>query len=204
LLEVSAAASGCATLVIDALNRLVVSTSKSLWRFVAVTAIAVVAIRLLNRIGQGFPAAAHGAIPFDLQNGLTPADVVQQLAGYTDLARWMYYAFTMIDYVFPFAAGLSLAAAGTFALRKGFPALYRTFEQRKLFPLFLLGTAFDWCENVAAISAIWTYPGDVSTIATLLVIAKRLKLGFLIATQLAVLLLLIGAAFRSVSNRKRI
>jgi hypothetical protein len=190
-----------ANLVVSALNQLVIRTSRSAWRFLAVTGIAVIAITLLNRIGKAFPAAAGGAAPFDLQNGLTSGEVVAQLAGYTELARWMYYVFTMIDYVFPFAAGLSLAAAGAFALRNGFPAVYQAFEQRRLFPLFLLGTAFDWCENVAALAAIWSYPGDVQTIATLLVIAKRLKLACVIATQLAVALLLAGAGVRALGRR---
>jgi hypothetical protein len=190
-----------ATLVLSALNQLVIRTSKSIWRFLAVTAVAIIAITLLNAIGRAFPAAAGGSAPFDLQNGLTSAQVVTQLAGYTELARWMYYVFTMIDYVFPFAAGLSLAAAGAFALRKGFPAVYQACEQRRLFPLFLLGTVFDWCENVAAVTAIWTYPGDVQTIATLLVIAKRLKLACVVATQLAVALLLAGAGIRALGRR---
>jgi hypothetical protein len=182
--------------VLGALNQLVIRTSKSGWRFIAVTAIAVIAINLLNRIGKAFPAAAGGAMPFDLQNTLTSAEVITQLAGYTELARWMYYVFTMIDYVFPFAAGLTLAAAGAFALRQGFPRAYQAFEQRRLFPLFMIGTAFDWCENLAALAAIWSYPGDVRTVATLLVIAKRLKLACVIATQLAVALLLVGAGIR--------
>jgi hypothetical protein len=187
--------------MLEGINQLVLRTSRSPWRFVGVTAIAVIAITTLNRIGTAFPAAAGGATPFDLQNGLTAAEVGQQLAGYTDLARWMYYVFTLIDYVFPFAAGLCLAAAGAFAMRHGFPATYQSFERRGLFPVFLIGTGFDWCENIAAISAIWTYPGDVGAIATLLVIAKRLKLAFVILTQLAVLILLIGAGARALGRR---
>ena len=187
--------------MLEALNQLVIRTSRSAWRFVGVTAMAAIAITTLNRIGAAFPAAAAGAAPFDLQNRLTAAEVVQQLAGYTELARWMYYVFTLIDYVFPFAAGLSLAAAGAFAMRHGFPAIYQAFERRGLFPLFLIGTGFDWCENIAAISAIWVYPGDVSTVATLLVIAKRLKLACVVLTQLAVLLLLIGAVVRAIGRR---
>lgn len=189
--------------MIQALNQLVIRTSKSGWRFAAVTAVAVAAIRALTRIGTAFPAATGGVAPFDLQNGLTAAEVVQQLAGYTELARWMYYVFTLIDYVFPFAAGLALAAAGAFALRHGFPSVYRTFEARGLFPLFLLGTAFDWCENIAAITAIWRYPGDVSIVAALLVAAKRAKLACVVATQLAVALLLIWSAVKYAAGRMR-
>lgn len=190
--------------MIQALNQLVIRTSKSGWQFITVSIVAVVAIRTLTRIGAAFPAASGGSAPFDLQNGLTSAEVVQQLAGYTELARWMYYVFTLIDYVFPFAAGLSLAAAGAFALRHGLPAVYRTFETRALFPLLLLGTAFDWCENIAAVTAIWSYPGDVSTVATLLVAAKRAKLACVVATQLAVALLLIWAAGQYVLRRARV
>jgi hypothetical protein len=184
------------------LNDLVIRTSKSAVRFVAVTALAVTCLTVMTRIGQAFPAASGGSLPFDLQNELTVAQVIEQVPRYTELANWMYAVFTMIDYVFPFAAGLFLAAAGAFALRHGFPGAYATAVGRSLFPLFFLGTACDWCENVAAMGAIHADAGSLASWALLLVTAKRFKLAFVMGTNVLVLLLLVGAGLRRVFARR--
>ena len=86
------------------------------------------------------------------RTGLTADQVLQQLAGYTDEARRQYLASSPPSTTsFPLAAGLSLAAVGAFCLRRGFPGVYAAMVRRQLFPLFLAGSLFDWCENVAAI-----------------------------------------------------
>jgi hypothetical protein len=174
------------------LNQLVIRISTSGWLFIATTGVFVGSLSALLRIGDAFPAHAGGAQPFDLQNGLTTDQVLPQLAGYTDRACELYYLFTAIDYVFPLAAGLFLGAAGAFALRHGLPGVYATLARRGLFPLFLIGSGFDWCENVAALTATLSYPDVPGTIPALLVTAKRLKLGFVMLTQgtVAVLLLI--------------
>ncbi|MBM4197253.1 MAG: hypothetical protein FJ197_09205 [Gammaproteobacteria bacterium] len=65
-------------------------------------------------------------------NGLTVADVLAQLPGYTEQARAKYRLFTAIDYVFPVAGGLFIAAVAGVWL-----------------PWLMLASLFDWCENVA-------------------------------------------------------
>ena len=179
------------------LNRLILRISVSGWWFAGTALLAFASLSALKRIGAGFPAVAGGAQPFDLQNGLTADQILQQLAGYTDQARQTYLVFTSIDYVFPFAAGLFLAALGAFGLRHGFPGVYAEAARRNLFPLFLAGTLFDWCENIASLTAIMSYPDTSAALAGAVVLAKGLKLVLVSTTQgLAVLLLLAAAAKR--------
>jgi hypothetical protein len=74
---------------------------------------------------------AAGNQPFDLQNALTPAEVYPQLATWTENARTLYYAFTLIDYAFPFFAGLFIAATAAFALRVSLPTVVCSADQAK-------------------------------------------------------------------------
>lgn len=187
--------------MLGGLNRLIIRISGSALLFVVTTIVAIGCLSALITIGQGFPAVAGGAQPFDLQNGLTADQVLQQLAGYTDEARRQYLIFTAIDYAFPLAAGLSLAAVGAFSLRRGFPGIYATMVRHRLFPLFLAGSLFDWCENIAALTAILIYPDTPAALATGIVVAKRLKLAFVMATQLLVLLLLLVVAGKGAARR---
>lgn len=176
------------------LNRLIVRTSTSGWLFLAAMVVAFASLSALMQIGKTFPGVAGGAQPFDLQNGLTGAQVLAQLAAYTDEARRQYLLFTAIDYVFPFSAGLFLAAIGAFCLRHTFPGVYAAVNARNLLPLLMLSSLFDWCENVAAITAILAWPGTTAAMATALVAAKKLKLTFLVVTQTLVALLMLATA----------
>lgn len=185
------------------LNKLIIRVSGNGWLFAATAIVFVVSLRLLMQIGESFPAVAGGAQPFDLQNALTGEQVLQQLAGYTAEARRQYYLFTAVDYVFPFAAGLFLAAIAAFCLRRSFPAAYTAVAERALFPLLMAGSLFDWCENIAALAAILSWPDTSAGVATALVTAKRLKLTLVIATQLLVALLLLATAGKWAAARLR-
>src|SRR5262245_15387995 len=129
--------------VLAMLNRLIVRTSSSAWLFIASFAVTFVTLQSLMRIGRAFQPEAGGAEPFDLQNGLTAEQVLAQLPAYTDQARQLYFAFTAIDYVFPFAAGLFMAAIAAFCLRHSFPGVYATLVSRNLLPLLMLASLFD-------------------------------------------------------------
>jgi hypothetical protein len=179
--------------MLQRLNRLIIRISSSGWLFIATTLVFAGSLSALIQIGNAFPAHTGGARPFDLQNGLTADQVFTQLAGYSDRARQLYYLFTAIDYVFPLAAGLFLGGAGAFALRHGLPGVYRAMSQRGLFPLFLIGSAFDWCENVAALTAVLGFPDAPAAVPMLLVAAKRAKLFFVMLTQATVAVLLLIA-----------
>jgi hypothetical protein len=198
-----AASSGGNGTMLSALNRLIIRVSASGWLVLASAVVAFACLSAMNRIAAGFPAVAGGATPFDLQNELTAAQVLQQLAGYTDAARSQYFVFTAIDYVFPFAAGLFLAGLSAFALRRAFPGAYAAMVARRLLPLLMLGTLFDWSENIAAVTAMLAWPETTQGMAIALVTAKRLKLTCVLLSNTLALLLLLAAGGRWIAERLR-
>ena len=172
------------------LQDLILRISRTWWLYLIVLGLFIGSLRALTRIGERFPTYAGGATPFDLQNDLRPDQVYSQLAGYTEQARELYYAFTLIDYAFPFFAGLFITATVAFALRNSLPRLYDALVARKLLLVLMVATAFDWLENVSAVSTIVLYPTEVSWLPTLLVAAKKCKLATLVVSN--------GAMFASV------
>ncbi|MBN8279216.1 MAG: hypothetical protein J0M16_01260 [Gammaproteobacteria bacterium] len=182
--------------MLDALQNLVVRISRTWWLYFPVVLIFAGSLMALNRIGAEFPAHAAGAMPFDLQNGLATAEVYPQVAGYTDQARSLYLTFTLIDYAFPFFAGLFIAATVAFALRNGFPDTYGAVVRRRLLPLLMLGTLFDWLENVSAAATIWLFPREFGWLPWALVAAKRCKLLFATGGNVLMLLSLLAYAGR--------
>jgi hypothetical protein len=165
------------------LQEFVLRVSRTWWLYLGVLFLFVGSLLALTRIGQQFPAFAGGAIPFDLQNDLQPDQVYTQLAGYTEPARELYYAFTLIDYAFPFFAGLFITATVAFAVRNGLPGVYAAVLSRKLLLVLMLPTAFDWLENVSAVSAILVYPTEVGWLPLLLVATKKCKLATLVVSN---------------------
>ena len=129
-------------------NNLIVSCSKSWWKFLLVLGGQIGTISVLNNITEGFPAISGGHKPFDMQNSLQAHEIFLQLATYTPEAFSQYSLFQMVDYVFPVFGGLVLACAVAFALRHASPILYqRALDTRVLF-LLLIPTIFDWLENI--------------------------------------------------------
>jgi hypothetical protein len=176
------------------LQDLIVRISKTWWLYLIVLLLFTGSLQALLRIGERFPAHAAGEAPFDLQDDLQAAQVYPQLAGYTDQARELYYAFTLIDYAFPLFAGLFIAATVASALRYGAPRFYAVLVARKLLPLLMLATAFDWLENVVAVWIIASYPPGNSWLPGLLVAAKKCKLAFMWFGTGAMLLAVLAAA----------
>lgn len=189
--------------MLQGLSRLIVRVSGSAPLFVLATVLTIGSLMVLMRIGAAFPAVAGGAQVFDLQNGLTAAQVLGQLPGYTDEARSLYHRFTAVDYLFPFAASLFLAAIAAFCLRRAFPDLYAKALALNLLPLLMLPALFDWCENVAALVAISAWPDTTPGMAAAVVVAKRLKLGTLFPAQGLVGLLVVAAAGRALLDLVR-
>jgi len=182
------------TAMLGRLQDLAIRISRTWWLYLIVLVLFVGSLRALMRIGDLFPAYAAGVLPFDLQNDLQAVQVYPQLAGYTEQARQLYYAFTLIDYAFPFFAGLFITATVAFALRYSLPRVYDALVTRRLLPVLMLATAFDWLENVAAVSAIVLYPGEISWLPGLLVLAKKGKLGCIVVSNGAMLLAVLAAA----------
>jgi hypothetical protein len=189
------------TAMLGRLQDLAIRISKTSWLYLILLVLFVGSLQALMRIGELFPAYAAGAAPFDLQNDLQPEQVYPQVAGYTEQARELYYAFTLIDYAFPFFAGLFITATVAFALRYSLPRVYEALVARRLLPLLMLGTAFDWLENVAAVSAIVMYPGEISWLPGLLVFAKKCKLVCVVVSNGAMLVAVLAAAGTWVARR---
>ena len=186
------------------LNRLIVRTSSTPWLFVTAFAVNFGTLQAMFQIARRFEAET-GFQPFDLQNGLTPQQVLAQLPAYTDHARQLYFGFTALDYIFPFAGALFMSGIAAFCLRRSFPQLYAALVARNLLPLLMLASLFDWCENVAAITAILSWPDTTTAMATAIVVAKKLKLGFLYTTWSLVAVLVAATLVLAVARvlRKR-
>lgn len=191
------------TAMLGRLQDLAIRISRTWWLYLIVLVLFVGSLQALMRIGERFPEYAAGAAPFDLQNDLQAAQVYPQLAGYTGQARELYYAFTLIDYAFPFFAGLFITATVAFGLRNGLPRVYEALVARKLLLVLMLATAFDWLENVAAVSTIVLYPTEVGWLPALLVLAKKCKLGFIVVSNGAMFIAVLAAAGAWVARRIR-
>jgi hypothetical protein len=191
------------TSVAAALQRLIVRISATGTWYVLVLALAVGSFTALMRIGAAFPAVAAGNAPFDLQNGLAAGDVYRQLSGWTPAARQLYFVFSAVDWIFPLAAGLFLAATVTFCLRTSAPRAYAWLTGRTLLPLLLAPTAFDWLENVFAVAAVATYPQGPAWLPAALVVAKRAKLAGLAVVQPLMFGLVLYTAGRWLISRRR-
>ncbi len=178
--------------------------SRTWWLYLGVLVLFAGSLQALTRIGKMFPAFAGGASPFDLQNGLRADQVYPQLAGYTQPARDLYYAFTLIDYAFPFFAGLFITATVAFALRNSLPGVYAAVVSRKLLLVLMLPTAFDWLENVSAVSAILLYPTEIRWLPALLVATKQCKLATLVVSNVAMAAVVLVAAGNWLLQRLRL
>lgn len=185
------------------LQAFIIRTSSDWRRFALVVVFFVVALRLLIGTGEQFAAHTGGIQPFDLQNGLKAQEIPLQLETYDDRARELYGAFALIDFFFPVLGALLLAASAAFLLRRGLPRVSKRVLGLRLLPLFFIPALFDWLENLAAIALIWLDPGGAEWLPATLVAAKRLKLAFVIGSQLLVVLLAISAATGWVMRRVR-
>ena len=69
---------------------------------------------------------------------------------------------------------------------------YEIGVEKRLFLLFLVPTVFDWLENTGFLLVLNAWPEAGDTAAAFAVSAKKLKLGSLLITQPAALLLLLA------------
>lgn len=169
------------------LNNLVVLTSQSGWLYllsiVGTFGSLFVVFRNINAVMRD----VTGHELFDMQNALTVQQVFEQSRAYTTEAKQLYYAFSFVDFFFPFLAALFMAATAAFALRHGLPDFYRKMNSASLFALMFIPTLFDWIENSFALLVVSSFPEELGTAASLMVLAKQAKLGSIIAVQLIVL-----------------
>ena len=177
------------------LNDLIIRCSQTWWLFLLSVIVAFGSLfAVFGPVRIAFAELTGGLTPFDFQNSLSVDEIFEQLAAWNEAAVQLYYAFSFVDFFFPFFAGLFLAAIAAFSLRHLSPRLYDHVAQRRLFPLMMLGPAFDWLENLCALFVIGRYPAEMTAAAGLLVVAKQGKLAAVALSQLVAFLLLVLAA----------
>lgn len=139
-----------------------------------------------------------GAAPPDVRF-YTPADGVSQfLTGCGEAGRDAYRDLQVADLFYPAVSGLFLASALAVVLsrlsRPGSPVI-------ALAALPLLGSAFDYLENVAAWTALAAFPGPAETATGLLGVASIAKQAVSWASWL-LLLLAVGCLVTRVLRRR--
>jgi hypothetical protein len=180
--------------MLEKLNQTVIRLSFSGWGFLLLFAGFLGSLQTLLWLGDRFLVQAGGNLPFDLQNSLTVEQMFAQLEHYTREAFYLYYVFAAVDVVFPLLGGLFLGAIWAFSLRQAKPKWYEIGIQKNLFAFALLGTLFDWVENLGLLAVILAWPERLHNAAIIAVNAKQLKLITLYASQgIAVTLLLFAA-----------
>jgi hypothetical protein len=163
--------------MIRQLSDFIVGTSRSFPRFLLAAALGPATLFLvLFPIMRGFAALSGGLQPFDWQNELTAAEVIEQLPAYTEPMRQLYYAHAFIDYVFPIFVAAFFGAIAAFALRHGVPRLYDRAARLGIFALYFVSVPFDYCENTGSLAAILFYPSPPGPWADLILFGKSVKL----------------------------
>ena len=185
------------------LQTLILRISRTWWLYLLVTGLAVGSLLFLQETAAAFRPRASGLDPLDLQNQLAPREVYAQFAGYAPEAREIYRRFALVDFGFPLFASLFVAATIAWSLRYALPGLYRQLADRRLLVLPLLGTAFDWMENLAVLLALGLYPVEVGGLPELVVGAKWMKLGVVAISNMVMFGLLVFAAAHYVRQRVR-
>ncbi|MDP6435654.1 MAG: hypothetical protein QF790_03475 [Gammaproteobacteria bacterium] len=183
------------------LNGLIVECSSTWQKFLIVFVVFVGSLLILQRLSNEFPAVSGGVPPFDMQNALTPAEIFQQLNGYTDQAFDLYIIFQAVDFVFPFFASLTIASLCAFALRNFSIDLYKAFLARKYFILLMMPAVFDYLENINLLWVVNTWPQQVEIAANLAVASKIGKLTTMTLAFIVTALLLLGAAGTWITRR---
>lgn len=169
------------------LNDLVVLASRSASLFLLSLLITVGSLAIVFPGVNAVMQETVGHDVFDMQNTLTVEQVFKQLEAYAPETKQLYYAFSFVDFLFPFFASLLNAAVAAYALRVGAPELYRQCADRALFAWLFVPAAFDWLENVAALGIVGAYPEQRETLASLMIWAKQAKLFSLVVAQAVVL-----------------
>ena len=185
------------------LNDLIIRWSRPWWPLLAAAAAGFGSFQVLRLIGERFAAVTGGYRPFDLQNPLSLAEIVEQLPRYTVASRTVYWIFIAADMVFPVVAALPLALVLAKVLRGiGRPWAGRGLQHGlALTPLLL--AVLDWIENGFFVATVALYPRDITAWATLALTIKATKVGLLALSNTAIACLVLYAAIRWLKARRR-
>lgn len=182
----------------QSLNRIILRLSRDWRAWLASVLLFALSFWSLFLIGDRFAAATGGYQPFDLQNPLAVAAVLEQLPVYTAESRAIYWLFVVADTIFPALGALPFALL----LGRGLLTLSPALAGRGLALAPFVVTLLDWVENACYLLAIQLFPADVTLWATLGVGLKSTKIAFGIVSNLVILVLALAAAFRWVQSRR--
>jgi hypothetical protein len=176
-------------------------TTRARWPaiFLAAAAAAAGAWVDIRLIAPAFAAATNGIPVFDLQPGLQPEQIWQQLPRYTAESIRIYWQFFWLDMAFPLAAFTALALLWAQLLRIASAAASVRWASTALIPFSTL--LFDWAENLAFMSLVQIYPAEPAWLAAL---ACGLHLGKFVCLAIsnAGIVLLALAALAAVMQRR--
>jgi len=96
---------------------------------------------------------------------------------------------------------LLMATIWAYVLRHTKSRWYEAGIQNNLFVLLLIPTFFDYSENISILTTLALWPEQAETVTNAVVIAKRAKLGTMMVTQGATLLLLIYGIYYWIRSR---
>lgn len=168
---------------------LLLRLSSRWWLVAGLVAANLAAFQVLFGLEERFEALS-GRPTLDTQNGLTGAELRDQLPLYTGPAAEAYLLFAAFDFVFPLVAGVTVAVLATVLLRLN-PSPRAMEASRLRLPLVLmLATGFDYLENVAFLALVagdQRAPSDV--LVALALTAKAAKLTMLAVSGAALVAL---------------
>jgi hypothetical protein len=178
-------------------------TTRASWPAIFLTAAAAAAgawvdIRL---IAPAFAAATSGIPVFDLQPGLQPEQIWQQLPRYTAESIRIYWQFFWLDMAFPLAAFTTLALLWAKLLPITSAAASVRWGVTALVPFLTL--LFDWAENLAFMSLVQAYPAEPAWLAALACGLHFGKFVCLAITNAGIVLLALAALVTRVQRRAR-
>ncbi|MDX2139408.1 MAG: hypothetical protein SF123_15095 [Chloroflexota bacterium] len=142
---------------------------------------------------------------FDFQNGLTLAQLEEQLTTYGKTERQLYAAFTAVDFIFPLLSGLFYSVIYALFLRLNHTKLAQMLLARGACLLPLLITTADWLENFAFANIVMFGDSAGVWLADAGLIFKQLKLlGITLGSAGMALLgvwLALTIVYQQISNR---
>jgi hypothetical protein len=190
----------------DSLNRIMIRLSQKWWAVLVVFVLNLVSFGVLFSLEDQFEALS-GLPTFDTQNDLTQSMLVQQLPAYTGEARSAYLRFAAFDFVFPLVAGIFLSVLWALLLRLNRWPLFQRLLHWKLALFPLLGTLWDYLENMSLLTILNTGL-DVSPLwLDAAILFKQLKLTWLssngVVTGILLVLLLLNWGYRRIYSSVR-
>lgn len=177
----------------NSLTRYIVTISQKWWAVLLVFSLNFASFGILFSLEDQFEAITHVPV-YDTQNNLTSELVLEQLPLYTGEARDAYLRFAAFDFVFPLVAGVFVTLMWILLLRLNTWQLPQKLLLWNVPLLALLGTLWDWLENVSLLMILSADSIPSPALIDAALLFKRLKLTWLSlsGTVIGVLIILLA------------